>query len=91
MLIEGEADVAAIDDTIWEHRRGIDPRLQQLFVVERTQSWPAPPLSVSRLLESELRMHLVETLLASRPCGLDSVVAASSEDYDCIRRAMATG
>ncbi len=86
MLLAGEADVAAIDHTIWEHRLATDPLAHSLFVVGRTRDWPAPPFSVSRrLVETDaVRQALVRAV----PAGLERIVEAASTDYDPIRAAM---
>lgn len=86
MLLAGEADVAAIDHTIWEHRLATDPAAHSLFVVDRTQDWPAPPFSASRRLDDvdAVRHALVRTV----PGGLERIVEAVSTDYDPIRAAM---
>jgi ABC-type phosphate/phosphonate transport system substrate-binding protein len=87
MLLAGDADVAAIDHTIWEHRLATDPAAHSLVVVDRTRNWPAPPFSASRRIDEfdALRRALVQTV----PAGLDRIVEATSTDYDPIRIAMA--
>lgn len=89
MLLAGEADVAAIDDTIWEYALARDRRLDHLEVVDRTQWWPAPPFSVRRSLPIEIAAPLEASLLSAVPQGLDGVVSASGHDYEPIRTAMA--
>ena len=87
-VLGGAADTAAIDDTIWAYRVGLDPRLSALTVVDRTRAWPAPPFSVSRALDPATRAALAAALPTLRPTGLDAIRPATSADYDPIRRAM---
>jgi ABC-type phosphate/phosphonate transport system substrate-binding protein len=63
MLLAGDADVAAIDHTIWEHRLATDPAAHSLVVVDRTRNWPAPPFSASRRLDEfdALRRALIQS------------------------------
>ncbi len=88
-VLDGRADVAAIDDTIWAERVATDRRLDALRVVERTRAWPAPPFSVSRSLDGEVRSAIVAALPEQRPMGLRRIVPASSADYDVMRRGVA--
>jgi phosphonate transport system substrate-binding protein len=84
-LLAGTADVAAIDDTVWDARRATDPRLAALRVIDRTPAWPAPPFSLSRTLPAEVRAALTGALVGSAPTGLTGVVAASAADYAAMR------
>ncbi len=86
MLLAGEAEVAAIDHTIWEHRLATDPAVHSLVVVDRTRDWPAPPFSMSRRLADTDALR--RALTAAAPAGLDRIVEATSTDYDPIRVAM---
>lgn len=88
-VLDGRADVAAIDDTIWAERVATDRRLDALRVVERTRPWPAPPISVSRSIDGEVRSAIVAALPEQRPMGLRRIVPASSADYDVMRRGVA--
>ncbi|MEX1173132.1 MAG: PhnD/SsuA/transferrin family substrate-binding protein, partial [Chloroflexota bacterium] len=75
-LLEGTADAAAIDHTIWDDRRARDRRADdELVVVDRTRDWPAPPFSVSRALAPEVRDAVSAALVAARPRGLEAIVA----------------
>lgn len=87
-VLAGSADVAAIDDTVWEHRLGLDDRLRELVVVDRTQAWPTPPFSLSRSLDPVVGESISPALTDLRPAGLDRIVPASSADYDPIRQGM---
>lgn len=83
-VIDNDADVAAIDHTIWEYlvARG---EADDLVVVERTRDWPAPPFSLGRSLGPESRNKLRDALLSVGPGdvdGLARIVPASREDYD---------
>ena len=88
-VLAGAAEVAAIDDTIWEHRLLVDDRLRDLVVVDRTRAWPAPPFALSRALGSSVRDVLSQALVGTTPSGLDAIVPATTADYDPIRRGMA--
>jgi ABC-type phosphate/phosphonate transport system substrate-binding protein len=90
LLLDGGADVAAIDDTIWEFRAANDARLDELVVVDRTREWPAPPFTVSRRASARFGTGVTAALVAATPTGLDRIVAASGADYDPIRAAMTT-
>ena len=87
-VLGGAADTAAIDDTIWEYRVGLDPRLATLAVVDRTRAWPAPPFSLSRALDPAVRAAVAAALPSLAPTGLDGIRPATSADYDPIRGAM---
>jgi phosphonate transport system substrate-binding protein len=87
-LLAGEADCAAIDCSVWDARRARDPRLQELEVVATTRDQPAPPFSVSRALDADLRHAITAGLLRATPTGLDAIVPANDADYDPLRYAM---
>jgi phosphonate transport system substrate-binding protein len=85
-LMDGTADVAAIDHTIWDDRLARDPRVgESLVVVDHTADWPAPPFSLSRALPPETRQALARALVEARPRRLEAIAAAKSADYDPIR------
>lgn len=88
MLLAGTADVASIDDTIWEHRIAEDPRLGGLFVIDRTRDWPAPPFSLHHRVPPGLAATLRRALTEARPAGLSRIVPARDSDYDPIRNGM---
>lgn len=94
MVVEGEADCAAVDDTVWRHLLGRKPGLvERLRVVEATPAWPAPPFSVGTGADRRLAPALVAvfgdgaTAEALRRAGLDDIRPAADADYDPIRRA----
>lgn len=89
LLLDGAADVAAIDDTIWEFRAAHDGRLDGLHVVDRTRQWPAPPFTLDRRVPEPTARALRAALIAITPAGLDRIVPATGADYDPIREAMA--
>jgi len=83
----GEADVAAIDHTVWEHLAATG-RTTDLVVIERTRDWPAPPFSLRRSLDVGVREQVLNGLLSIGPNevqGLAGVVQASADDYDLMR------
>jgi ABC-type phosphate/phosphonate transport system substrate-binding protein len=88
-LIAGEADTAAIDDTVWAYWTALDRRLETLDVVDRTRAWPAPPFSLSQALAPAVRDALTAALPRVVPDGLDAIRPAVSADYDPIRRGAA--
>ena len=84
----GDADVAAIDHTVWEHLVAT-PDVTDLVVIERTSDWPAPPFSIGRSLDVEIRERVLEGLLgigSDDVEGLAGVVQVSAGDYDLMRR-----
>jgi phosphonate transport system substrate-binding protein len=87
-VLAGEADCAAIDSTVWDERSARDPRLQELQVVATTRDHPAPPFSVSRALDADVRRAITAGLVRTTPAGLDAIVPATEADYDPLRRGM---
>lgn len=74
-VTSGRADYAAIDSTVWQWLCKIDPTLQvSLQIVERTNDWPAPPISVS--LSSPGSLEMADAL-----ANCDSVVPVTAYDY----------
>jgi len=83
-VIDNDADVAAIDHTIWEHlvAKG---ETDDLVVLERTRDWPAPPFSLDRSLDAEVRNKLLDALTSVEPGdvgGLVRIVPATQDDYE---------
>jgi phosphonate transport system substrate-binding protein len=87
-LLAGEADCAAIDCSVWDAWSARDPRIQELQVVATTRDQPAPPFSVSRALDPDVRRAITAGLLRATPAGLDAIVPATDADYDPLRYAM---
>lgn len=80
----GEADLAAIDHTVWEHLVATTDQTVGLTVIERTADWPAPPFSLRRGLETETRIRLRDALVSVGPGdieGLVAIVPASRNNY----------
>ena len=83
-LLANEADVAAIDHTVWRHiagAKGIDDVIE---VVDRTRDWPSPPFMVNRRLDAAERARLVGALTAipsGRVSGLQRIVEAAADAY----------
>lgn len=83
-VIDNDADVAAIDHTIWEHlvARG---EAEDLVVLERTRDWPAPPFSLGRSLDADRRNKLLDVLTSVQPgdvAGLVRTVPVTQTDYE---------
>jgi len=88
-VLAGEADVAAIDHTVWADLLTSNPALAALRVIDRTADWPAPPFSVRRSLDPDARARLIASLTAIGPGdidGLDRIEPAHSETYATMRR-----
>lgn len=79
-VVDGRADVAAIDHSIWNWLAETDPdTLDGLFVVDRTVDCPAPPISLGRGVRGHDRSRLVDALFDFD--GPPSLVPASIDDY----------
>jgi ABC-type phosphate/phosphonate transport system substrate-binding protein len=87
-LLEDRADIAAIDETIWAWERERDRDFGHLLIIDRTQSWPAPPFSIARGLDADVRRALVAALVDARPVGLERIVEVGDGDYDPIREGL---
>lgn len=80
----GDADVAAIDNTVWDHLVATTDHTVGLTVIEHTADWPAPPFSLRRDLETETRNKLRNALVSVAPGDIDglfAIVPASRNDY----------
>lgn len=75
-VLDGRADIAAIDHSVFVARTLVDPRLSELVIIESTREWPSPPLSISTALPVEVQADLTAALTA-----LPTVVATSAEHY----------
>jgi phosphonate transport system substrate-binding protein len=88
-LLDGRADCAAIDETVWAARVARDPRTATLRVIDRTAPWPAPPFSLVDGLDHGLAAATREALLTSQVQGLESIAPASDADYAVFRDGLA--
>ena len=74
-VLEGVADVASVDSSVWLHLVGELPELAGLETLEETVDWPAPPLSIGAGLDELEHERLLEALGAVtwlRPAGIDA-------------------
>lgn len=101
MLATGEADVAAIDCTVFDYwlqsnKPEMQEILSQLRSIAQISPAPTPPLVIHNTVGIEIstmiRQALLQlTLLAQVPieiksAGLSSLVTAQDQDYDCMRQ-----
>ena len=84
-LIDGTADIAAIDDTVWSARISRDPRAAALCVIDRTDTWPAPPFSLTDVTDTGLGAAIRDALPGVAVPGLAAIERASDEDYAVFR------
>lgn len=102
MLLDGRADVSAIDTIVMEIELENHPELRGAFrAVERLGPSPIPPLVVRRELSADLKRALKQSVLSMHedPAGaavlargpVDRYVEVRDEDYDPIRRAFRAG
>jgi phosphonate transport system substrate-binding protein len=84
-LLRGDADVAAIDETVWVARLARDPSAGTLRVIDRTQPQPAPPFSIVHGLDAGLEAALRDALLTADVPGLEGIAPASDADYAVFR------
>lgn len=101
MLAQGEADLAAIDHTVfgyWQASGGAERQaiMQSLRVIGQTADAPAPPWLMHRSVPAELFARLQTLLLGLhqtalaptlRAAGLERIVPATDSDYDPLRAA----
>jgi len=88
-LLDGSADCAAIDDAVWAARAGRDPRTAVLRVIDRTETWPAPPLSLVGRLDPGLAAAIAAALPDVSVPGLVAIARASDADYAVFRDGLA--
>lgn len=88
-VIDGAADVAAIDDTVWTARISRDPAAAALCVIDRTETWPAPPFSATDATDAGLREAIRDALPAVAVPGLAAIKHASDSDYAVFRDGLA--
>ena len=84
-LLRGDADVAAIDETVWASRVARDPRVATLRMLERTDAQPAPPFSVVHGADLGLEAALRDALVGASVGGLAGIAPASDADYAVFR------
>lgn len=84
-LLGGDADLAAIDETVWAARVARDPQAATLRVIERTAPQPAPPFSIVDGLDTALDAALREALVTASVPGLMGIAPASDADYAVFR------
>lgn len=80
----GDADLAAIDHTVWQHLAETTSVTAGLTVIDRTRDWPAPPFAIHRRVAAETRRRLIDALTATTLGdveGLTGIVAAARSDY----------
>lgn len=79
-VVDGRADVAAIDHSVWNWLAAVDPdAVRDLVVSDRTVDCPAPPLSVGSTAPAGDRRVLIDALLAFE--GPPLLLPASVDDY----------
>lgn len=88
-VIDGAADLAAIDDTVWTARIARDPDAAALRVIDRTETWPAPPFSVTGITDDGLCEAIRDALPGVAVPGLVAIAPASDRDYAVFREGLA--
>jgi ABC-type phosphate/phosphonate transport system substrate-binding protein len=88
-VIDGTADIAAIDDTVWTARIARDPDAAALRVIDRTETWPAPPFSVTGITDGGLREAIRDALPQAVVPGLVAIERVSDADYAVFREGLA--
>jgi len=97
MILEGEADLSALDSTVLETELRVQPEIaSSIRIIETLGPSPMPPWVVSKRLPRELRVRVRKVLLEmnSDPAGralldegsLDRFVEVETDFYDSIRR-----
>lgn len=87
-MLDGEADCAAIDDTVWSARVARDPRTATLRVVDRTEPWPAPPFSLVEGLDPAVAAAVQQALLTVTVPGLQAIAPRTDADYAVFRHGL---
>lgn len=88
-LIRGDADCAAIDETVWADRVVRDPLTAGLRPLDRTDPSPAPPFSLVNGIDRGLGAALQEALVSVTVPGLEAIAPASDADYTVFRDGLA--
>ena len=84
----GEADLAAIDHTVWRHLAETTSLTARLAVIDHTRDWPTPPFTIHHRVQADTRRRLVEALTGITPgdvTGLTGIVAVRRSAYDVMR------
>lgn len=76
-VLDGRADVASIDHSVWDARSLVDSSLEVLRVIGTTNDWPAPPISLRSTLPVELHDQLADTII-----NLPGLRATTQSNYD---------
>ena len=77
-----EADVAAIDNTVWRHVCATNPGIvAELSVIDRTGDWPSPPFSVVAQLAPATVEAVLESLRSYVGHGVIDVRPATADQY----------
>ena len=99
MVANGEADVAAIDCTVFDYWLQADKpemreALSQLHTIEQINPAPTPPLVMHQSVDAATTKTIRQALLAlnqsagleqCKQAGLNGLVGASDQDYDFMR------
>ena len=99
MVANGEADVAAIDCTVFDYwltteKPEMQAALSQLRTLEKINPAPTPPLVLHQSVDAATTQTIRQALLALnqsdwlerfKQSGLNGLVAASDQDYDFMR------
>jgi ABC-type phosphate/phosphonate transport system substrate-binding protein len=88
-LLDGVADCAAIDETVWVARVARDARTATLRVIDRTDPWPSPPFSLTRGFDPGLAAAVRDVLPTVAVPGLPGIASASDDDYAVFREGLA--
>jgi len=84
-VVDGRADAAAIDESVWRHLMASEPAsVEGLAVIEHTADWPAPPISLARTLDPALRERVLDGLLGPGPAdvaGLERIEPVDAGRY----------
>ncbi len=82
-VASGAADLAAIDHTVWDQFADNSPE-HGLVAFGRTSDWPAPPFSLRRSLDPDLRVRLANALTSIGPDeieGLTRIISTTRSNY----------
>lgn len=88
-VTDGTADIAAIDDTVWTARIARDPHAAALSVIDRTETWPAPPFSLTDVTDQRLGEAIRDALPHVGVPGLAAIERASDAEYAVFRDGLA--